>query len=112
MLDSFLDDLLCTLHDFLCITIGFLCFPGYLFAETFDLLLFAADKFPSLFLHFTSDIFHCSFDLIFVHDHIPSFKLAGTPCGKRRLNLMLPPVCAVTNLLSNGKRYLWFELKK
>lgn len=48
--------LVCILDDFLCITIGFFCFPGNLFAETFDLLLLAADQFSSLFLHFTSEL--------------------------------------------------------
>jgi len=57
MLASILDDFLCILDDFLCITIVFLGFPGYLFAETFDLLLFAADQLSNLFLHFTGDVF-------------------------------------------------------
>src|ERR1035437_10823909 len=72
--------LVCILDDFLCITIGFLGFSGYLFAETFDLLLFVADQFSSLLLHFTSDVFYNPFDLIFVHDPTPSFKLTGSPC--------------------------------
>jgi hypothetical protein len=59
------------LDDFLCIAVGFLGFPGYLFAKTFDLIL--------------------------VHDQTPSLKLTGSPCKAFRLNLMLPPVCAVTN---------------
>jgi len=63
--------LVCILDGFLCIAIDFFGFTGYLFTKTFDLLLFAADQFSSLFLHFTSDIFCNPFDLIFVHDHIP-----------------------------------------
>jgi hypothetical protein len=45
------------LDDFLCIAVGFLGFPGYLFAKTFDLLFFAADQLSNLFLYFTGDIF-------------------------------------------------------
>src|SRR5665647_1592 len=77
--------LVCVLDDFLCITIDFLGFSGYLFAETFDLLLFVADQFSSLFLHFTSDVFYNPFDLIFVHYHIPSSKLTGSPCGRHKI---------------------------
>jgi len=49
ILDSILDG-------FLCIAVGILGISGYLFAETFDLLLFAANQFSSLFLHFTGDV--------------------------------------------------------
>src|ERR1017187_2929274 len=83
--------LVCMLDDFLCITIAFLGFTGYLFAETFDLLLLAADQFPSLFLHFAGNVFCNAFDLIFVHYHIPSSKLTGSPCGDIRLNVIIPP---------------------
>src|SRR5450759_5204147 len=71
--------LVCILDDFLCITIAFLGFSGYLFAETFDLLLLAADQFSSLFLHFTCDVFYNAFDLIFVHCHISSSKFTRSP---------------------------------
>src|SRR5665647_190879 len=88
--------LVCILDDFLCIPIDFLGFSGYLFAETFDLLLFVADQFSSFFLYFTSDVFYNPFDLIFVHYHIPSSKLTGSPCENSRLNVLLPPFCTIT----------------
>jgi hypothetical protein len=48
----------CALLDgFLCIPKFFLGLPGYLFAEAFDLLLFAADQLSSFFLHLTGDVF-------------------------------------------------------
>jgi len=40
----------CILDYFLCITIDFFGFSGYLFVETFDLLLFVADQFSSISL--------------------------------------------------------------
>ena len=61
--------LVCILDDLFCVTIDFLGFSGYLFAETFDLLFFIADQFPNLFLHFTGEVFGGTFDLIFVHYH-------------------------------------------
>jgi hypothetical protein len=70
--------LVCILDDFICITIGFLGFSGYLFAETFE--------------------------LIFVHDHIPAIKLTGSSCSKEILNAMLPPVCTVTNPQKQSKQ--------
>jgi len=85
------------LDDCLCIAIGFLGLPGYLLAQTFDLLLFAADQFPDTFLHFSRDVLYNTFDLFLVHDLVPSFELAGCPCRNCRLNVMLPVVCAVTN---------------
>src|SRR5450830_726539 len=89
--------LVCILDYFLCITIGFFGISGYLFAQTFDLLIFAAGQLSNFFLHFTGDVFYSSFDLILVHDQTPSSKLTGLPIEEFRLNLMLPPVCAVTN---------------
>jgi hypothetical protein len=56
-----------------------------------------AHQLASFLLQFTRNVFNSSFDLIFVHDHIPSSKLTGNPCTIKRLNLIQPPVCTVTN---------------
>src|ERR1035437_416103 len=91
----------CILDNFLGITKLLLEFSRTLFAETFDLLLFAADQLSSLFLHFTGGVFYRPFDLIFVHDRIPSSNLTGSLSSILSLNVTLPPVCTVTNPQNN-----------
>jgi hypothetical protein len=64
--------LVCILDEFLCVTVAFFSFSGNLITETFSLLRLAANQFPYFPLHFASEFFCSTFDLILVH-RSPSF---------------------------------------
>jgi len=56
---------------FLHIAHRLLHFPSDLFPQSFDLLLFTANQFSGFFLHFAGDFFCGAFNLIFIHGFSP-----------------------------------------